>query len=77
MVGMGTIHVARKPYQWEAEAAAGIRLSDGAMWHGTRIKYRPGTTGRWRYVTVLDLHPMDTPLVTMALRAHIAGGVSP
>lgn len=66
-----SITVSGVPYQYDAEADAGIYLSSGERWWGSRIKWRAGTAGRWQHVIIQDLHPMDYSGVADALRLVI------
>ena len=69
-----SITVAGRPYQYEAEAEAGTWLTGpdaGELWFGTRVRYRPGTAGRWRTFSLVGPHPLDTPAVEEALRLTI------
>lgn len=72
---MGTsITVAGTPYSYEAEAEGGTWLSGehaGELWWGTRVRYRPGLTGRWKSATLVGTHPLDTPAIEEALRQII------
>lgn len=68
---MPSLVVAGMPYQYEAEANAGISLDTGERWWGTLVRWRPGTYGRWHRTTLVDVHPMDGELVERALRAWL------
>lgn len=80
---MQTLRVAmpsgvEQPYQYEAEAEAGISLTSGERWFGSRIRFRVGTSGRWHHVIAVNVHPMDGAAVEATLRAHLesnTGGV--
>jgi hypothetical protein len=58
-------------YQFEAEAEAGLELGTGKRWWGTRVKYRPGTRGRWRSVLLIDVHPFAAGEVERGLFAWL------
>lgn len=63
---------ARLAFEYEAEAEAGVSLGDGQRWWGTRIRYRELGTRRWQRTVLLDVHPLDTDAVELALHAYIA-----
>jgi len=71
-----SIRIAGQPYSYETEANAGITLSDGRRWWGTLVKWRPGTTGRWRRFTLVDVHPFDAKAIERGLRAYVLGDVN-
>ncbi len=48
------------PVQYECDAFAGIGITEGTRYFGTRIKWRKGTSGRWNHFNVVDLHPFDS-----------------
>lgn len=62
-------------YSYEAEPEAGVVISSGERWHGTSVKWRPGTKGRWHRFNLVDVHPFDLPAVEQALRAVVRGEV--
>ena len=73
-----TVWVDGTPYQYEAEAEAGVNLGTGCRWWGTHVKVRPGITGRWLRFNLVDVHPFDTRTVERGiievLRANPEGG---
>ncbi len=62
------------PYQYVAEAEAGVYLQGGGRWWGTRVKYRPGTRGAWRSLLLVGTHPMDAEGVVRGLTAWLVQG---
>jgi hypothetical protein len=66
-----TVTVGGEPFQYEAEAEAGIVLATSERWWGTRVRWRPGTTGRWRHGVVRDVHPFAHAEVRDAVAALI------
>lgn len=69
-----SVRVDGTPYQFTAKAEAGVRLETGQRWWGTRVEYRPGTSGRWRHVLLLDVHPFAGDEVEAALVAWLERG---
>jgi hypothetical protein len=69
-----SITVCGVAHQYEAEAEAGIFLSTGVRWWGTRVKYRPGLRGAWRSFILQDVHPFDSEAVRDALAAVLEAG---
>jgi hypothetical protein len=63
-----SIHIAGEPFQYEAEADAGIYLSTGERWFGTSVRWRPGISGRWQRCSLIDVHPFDFDAVEVGLR---------
>lgn len=66
-----SIRIGGTPYQYEAEANAGLYLTSGERWWGTLVKFRPGTSGRWERLNLIDVHPMDVATVEEHLVAYI------
>lgn len=62
-----------EPITYESEADAGISLSTGDRWWGTRIRWRPGTSGKWRALTLIDVHPFDTEAIEAGLVLYVKG----
>jgi hypothetical protein len=62
-------------YEYKAEAEGGLTLSDGARWWGTRVRYRRAGIAdkRWAQFILLDVHPFDTGLIEVAIKAHATG----
>lgn len=67
-----TLNVNGEPITYETEADAGINLTTGARWWGTRIKWRRGTSGKWNRVSVIDTHPFDTNAIELALGIYLS-----
>ena len=65
------IRVDGVPYTYDTEAEAGIYLSTGERWWGTRLKWRPGTAGKWNRVVLEGVHPFDYDAVAEAARLVI------
>ena len=59
------------PFTYEVEANAGIVLSTGERWWGTLVKWRPGTSGRWRRFNLRDVHPFDEKAIRAALSLYL------
>ncbi len=66
-----SIKIDGTPYQYEFEAEAGVYPDTGTRWWGTRLRYRPGLSGRWRYKILVDVHPLDFRAVMAALEAVV------
>jgi len=72
-VSVPSLHVNGQPYQYETEATAGLNLSTGEKWWGTRIRFRLGLQGRWSWINLIGIHPLDVDTVQEALAMHITG----
>lgn len=70
-----TVRINDVPYSYDAEAEAGIFLSSGERWWGTRIKWRRGTAGKWNRALFVDLHPCDYDAVHAAITTYLADKV--
>jgi len=53
-------------------ADAGIYLSSGERWWGSRIKWRREGERKWRSFVVTDLHPFDYKGIQAALDRALA-----
>lgn len=66
-------HPSLPEYEIEAEAEAGISLTDGSRWWGTRVRYRQPPTRRWQHVVLIDVHPFDSEKIAFALGEVVTG----
>jgi hypothetical protein len=55
-------------YEVESFPEAGISLSDGSKWWGTRVKFRKKGSRRWDSVILTDVHPFDTNAIAAGLK---------
>lgn len=62
-----SITVNGTPYQYEADAAAGISLDNGKRWWGTQLRWRAGVAGHWKRGVLVDVHPFDFHTIEAAL----------
>lgn len=62
-----SVVVGGEHFQWDCEAEAGVNLSDGQRWWGTRVKWRPCIKGRWQTFLLVDVHPFDVDNIRGAL----------
>ena len=69
---MRSTTIGNTPYQWDPLAEAGIILQTGERWWGTRVKWRPGTAGRWRSFVLIDVHPLDAETLERAVALRLA-----
>jgi hypothetical protein len=65
-----SVRVLGTPYQYEAEAFGGLSIGTGEWYWGSRIRYRPGTSGRWIRFLAIDVHPLDHASIKDAVVAH-------
>jgi hypothetical protein len=67
----GTVRVDGVPYQYKAEAEAGVELEGLRRWWGTRVQWRPGTRGRWHHFLLVDVHPFDFDRIEVAVELWV------
>jgi hypothetical protein len=60
-------------YEHEAEADAGVFLSTGERWWGSRIKYRRRGIAdkRWTKLIACDVHPFDYEKIAQMIEQHV------
>lgn len=60
-------------YEIVVEAEAGLTLSTGARWWGSRVKYRRANIAdkRWTKFLLIDIHPFDHMAIEQAMRAYM------
>lgn len=68
-------HTAIDHFEVIAEAAAGVNLTDGTPWWGSRVRYRQPPARRWSRVLLVDVHPFDAGAIAAALD-RVAAGVA-
>ncbi len=60
-------------YEHEAEAEAGVFLSSGVRWWGSRVKYRRRGVAdkRWTRLILTDVHPFDYETIGKMIEQHV------
>lgn len=71
-----SVKIEGTPYTYEVEASAGIDLITGARWWGSLVKFRPGTSGRWQRLTLVDVHPFDHEHIEQALALYVVASAA-